>query len=288
MCMLVPAFCGLLMAPESPMWLARKGREEEAKETLMLVRNSMEEIIEELRVIQNSLTEDKTFYNLLKESVRKYNLLPIILSSVMVILKESCGIAVIGMYIVYIFQQAGVGLSPCWSSVVVGLSRIACNGLASILLHNAPRKLLLVAGNIQITISLGAIGTFFFVQSQGQDVSWLGWLPLSSLIVYMIGYAGAMGPTTWSVALEILPGPVRSLGYSITSIFYLTTVFTTSKLFDITKDLIGFHGTFWSYSVASLLYCILTVVFIPETRRLSLQAVEDYWKNLSTNTENPT
>ncbi|XP_071513037.1 facilitated trehalose transporter Tret1-like [Panulirus ornatus] len=283
----VPAICGLLLSPESPMWFVRKGREEEAIRNWKRVRNSEDEITEELQVVRNSLTEeDTTLYRSLQQCGKKCNLLPIILSSTMVILKELCGYTALGIYIVYIFQQAGVGLSPCWSSVVVGLSRLVCSVFGSFLLHNVPRRPLLLTGNILIIISLGAIGTFFFLQSQGRDISCFGWLPLCGLCVYMIGYAGAVGPTTWTVAIEILPGPVRSFGYSIASSLFLTAAFTTSKVFDVTKELMGLHWIFWGYGVPSFIYFVLTVLCIPETRGLSLKAVEDYWKDPSPKTKN--
>ncbi|XP_071513056.1 facilitated trehalose transporter Tret1-like [Panulirus ornatus] len=281
-CTLVPGFCGALLSPESPMWLARKGRDEAAIKSLTLVRNSVEEMTEELQVVRNSNTQEDntTLYKSLQLCGKKFNLIPIILSSTILILKELCGGMTLGMYIVFIFQQAGVGLSPIWSSVVIGLLRLICNVFASTLLHNAPRKPTLLAGNILITLSLVALGTFFFLQSQGQDLSRLEWLPLCGLGIYIVGYAGALGPTTWIVALEILPGAVRSLGLSLSNVCFLFSAFIISKVFDATKDQIGMHGVFWSYSVASLLYMILILVCIPETRGLSLEKVESYWKKI--------
>lgn len=57
-----------------------------------------------------------------------------------------------------------------------------------------------------MVITLATLGTFFYYKSLGNDVSTLGWLPLLSFVVYVIGFSIGFGSIPWLMMGEILPG----------------------------------------------------------------------------------
>ncbi|XP_066972663.1 facilitated trehalose transporter Tret1-like isoform X2 [Macrobrachium rosenbergii] len=280
---LVPAFTGLLFSPESPLWLARVNRENEAKEILERVRCTENEVTADLEAVRSSQNgkASSACSESLSTFTKKSHLKATIASSLIFTANQLTGLATIAIYVVHIFNESGVGLSPSWSSVVTGVFRLVFSVIASFLLRGQSRRRMLFVGNTLTAFASAIMGTFFYLQSLGQDVSWLSWLPLSGLALYMVGYAGAVGPTCWTAALEVLPGPVRSVGFAIATTCYSITGFTLSRFFLDMKDTIGLHGVFWFFSCGSLVFIIMVLFYIPETYGKSTKEVAAYWENTS-------
>lgn len=49
-------------------------------------------------------------------------------------------------------------------------------------------------------VTLAALGAYFYIKDcQKGDVSSLGWLPLSSLVIFVLSFSLGFGPIPWSV-----------------------------------------------------------------------------------------
>lgn len=62
-------------------------------------------------------------------------------------------------------------------------------GVAALIVDRAGRKPLLIFSSFIMAVSLIALGVYFKIQANGSDVSNLGWLPLSSLVIFMIAFS---------------------------------------------------------------------------------------------------
>lgn len=62
-------------------------------------------------------------------------------------------------------------------------------GVAAVIVDKAGRKPLLMVSCGGCGLSLIAIGAYFFLKDGGKDVSSLGWIPLSSLVIFMIAFS---------------------------------------------------------------------------------------------------
>ena len=70
-------------------------------------------------------------------------------------------------------------------------------------------------------LTLFTFGTFFYVKATGVDVTAFGWIPLMSLIVYVIGFSLGFGPIPWLMMGEILPVKIRGSAASVATAFQL-------------------------------------------------------------------
>lgn len=275
---LVPGFLGLLLSLESPLWMARKGMDAEARETLTRLRGTPEEVNEELRVVRNTREKDSiNCMESLRLAAKVENVRPMVISACILVMKQISGSSALMIYIVRIFQVAGVGFDPHFSSALVGIARLSCNFVGSALIMRLPRKALLISGNVTTALTTTAIATFFYLQSRGNDISSLSWLPIISLVLFMIGYSAGISPSAWLVSVEILPGPVRSLGFGVGLTCYSISSFVVSKTFEDVAAAWGLYGLFWSYAAGSVSYILLLVFLVPETRGRSRQEIEDIW-----------
>lgn len=73
---------------------------------------------------------------------------------------------------------------------------VTCVG--ALLVDRLGRRLLLLVSIIGMTICTAALGAFFFLVEQGEAVAdSLGWLPLTSLSLFLISFAIGYGPVVW-------------------------------------------------------------------------------------------
>ncbi|XP_071548111.1 facilitated trehalose transporter Tret1-like [Panulirus ornatus] len=274
----VPSLIGLLLSPESPAWMLKKGRETEALKSLAQLRSSEDEIRDEVKVITESSQNDGSFRQIRQLLRKRSNVLATVYATFMLVFKELTGISVVFVFMLQIFQMSGVGLDPCLSSVIAGVAQCVFKGLASLSIHYLPRKPLLLVGIAFSAAATGSLGAFFFMKNSGEDVSRLEWLPLLSVVVFMVFYAWAVGPTTWTATIEALPGPMRSIGFSFAAAWYSAVAFTLSMTFENGEPAITLHGMFWVYAAGSIAYGIFIIIFVKETYGCTLSDIESYWQ----------
>lgn len=85
-------------------------------------------------------------------------------------------------------------------------------------------------------ITLGALGGYFYVKASGQDVTNIGWLPLASLMGYVLCFSIGYGPIPWLMMGEILPAKIRGSAASVATGFNWSCTFIVTKAF---SDLIS-------------------------------------------------
>lgn len=97
-----------------------------------------------------------------------------------------------------------------------------------------------------MVITLGMISGFMFAKdSYGIDVTNIGWLPLASLIIYVLGFSVGFGPIPWLMMGEILPAKIRGTAASVATGFNWSITFLVTKTF----------GT-----IAGNLNCLLSII----------------------------
>ena len=136
--------------PESPIWLMRRGREEEARATLQWLRGeayNTEPEVKELEAVRSGeqMKSDKTVMELLKE--RSF-IIPQLLTCVVFIfqvkcinfltccyslLQATCGCDVIAYYNGVIFSDAGV--QPQYAAIIYQVMRSSCFLLSTSILR---------------------------------------------------------------------------------------------------------------------------------------------------------
>jgi MFS family permease len=70
--------------------------------------------------------------------------------------------------------------------------------LGSLLVDKAGRKILLLMSIIVMTLMLITLGSFFYISDNSPELAdSIGWLPLTSLCIYLIFFAIGYGPIPW-------------------------------------------------------------------------------------------
>ena len=148
----VPAvlyFVALLAVPESPRWLAMKGRYDDARRVFARVTDS-DRAEDDVLAVKASLHEDRsreraTVRELFQPAMR----LVIMIGLSVAILQQITGINSVFFYAPMIFEQSGIGTDASFmQAVLVGLVNLVVTVAAILFIHRIGRRPLLAAGGV--------------------------------------------------------------------------------------------------------------------------------------------
>ena len=264
------AFIALLFAvPESPRWLAQRGREGEARDILTQVDGAEHAASEMAAIREAASREAGHFSELLSGPLRT----PLLIAVVLMACSQFCGINAIMYYSTKIFAAAGGGSASAFnSSVWVGLINLLFTFVAIGFVDKAGRRPLLLTGTAVQAIALGLVGWMFHIGANG--------LPLLLCVIgFIAAFAMAMGPIGWLFCSEIFPNKVRGRAMSIAAFTVWVSCYIVAQTFPMMNDnpAIGPALTFWIYGGVSLFSFLFILVLLPETKGRTLEEIEKLW-----------
>jgi SP family arabinose:H+ symporter-like MFS transporter len=273
---IVPAILFALMilpAVESPRWLMKMGRRDEAVDVLARM-NGSDAALREAAEIDNTLATEEGHISELFTTFRRPLLLGIMLAG----LQQVSGITPIFSFLPEIFRTAGAATSNAFfQSVLVSLINLLFTLFALWLIDRAGRKTLILAGTGLQFVSLALVGWFYHVH--GSDLA-----ILIFVMSFVAGHAFGNGVACWVIISEIYPTKIRGRGMSIATTALWLVGYLGNQLFPIMQMHLGSDGTFWVFGSGALLTLFLVGWLIPETKGRSLEEITRLWirENAST------
>lgn len=150
--------------------------------------------------------------------------------------------------------------------------------MSIVVIDKAGRRILLIVSGIVMTLSLAVTGAYFYILNESNlDLDHLSWIPLTSLIIFMIGYSIGFATIPFILMGELLPAQYRNTLGGCASSFNLLHTFLVLKLFSTLETAVGYHGVFWIYAINSFLGAGFVYLFLPETKGKSLVEIEKYF-----------
>jgi MFS transporter, SP family, arabinose:H+ symporter len=256
----------ILPAVESPRWLMKMGRREQAIAVLAKI-NGSEAASREAAEIEESLATEEGHISELFTTFRRPLLLGIMLAG----LQQISGITPVFSFLPEIFRAAGTATSDAFfQSVLVSLINLLFTLVALWLVDRAGRKTLILAGTAVQFVSFALVGWFYHIHGSGVAV-------LILVMAFVAGHAFGNGVACWVIISEIYPTKVRGRGMSIATTALWLVGYLGNQLFPLMQKHLGSDGTFWCFSAGALLTVLLVGWLVPETKGRSLEEITKLW-----------
>ena len=268
----IPSLLFLIAAflvPESPRWLATKGRQQHALRVLERLGSPAyaRHVLDQIRAAsgdESSATRVSLLHELAHPGVAR----ALVLGIVLAVLQQWCGINVIFNYAQEIFAAAGYQISGILFNIVItGAVNVAFTVVALATIDRFGRRFLLLTGAVGLVLIYMVLGVLYRFHFQG--------VPMLVLVLAAIAcYAMSLAPVTWVVIAEIFPNRIRGSAVSIAVTSLWIACFVLTYTFPLLNAALSTAGVFFAYAAICLAGLLFLYRWLPETRNRSLEEIE--------------
>jgi SP family arabinose:H+ symporter-like MFS transporter len=263
-------FLLLLGIPESPRWLALRGRDREARSLLDRLLGGKDSAAVFGEIVASTRTHGGSFLDCFRSPWRRV----VVFGCVLAVFQQFTGINIVMYYAPRIFTSAGLDTtSAIGHSVLIGLAMLVFTCVALVLADRIGRRPLLITSAAGMTLGLAALGQAY---AGGGAAESGGWSLLVWVIVYVAAFSIGMGPLVWTIIGEIFPNRIRAHAASLAVLLLWLANYLVSQFFPAMLSWLG-ATVFWVYAVISLAATAFLVIFLPETKGRSLEELERTW-----------
>ncbi|MGD6902221.1 sugar porter family MFS transporter [Bacillus infantis] len=271
-------FFGMLKLPESPRFLIKNNKLDEARKVLSYIRVNKQEIDAEIKSIQDAAQEErkasqKASWGTLFSNKYRYLL---IAGVGVAAFQQFQGANAIFYYIPLIVENATghAASSALMWPIIQGVILVLGSLVFLLIADKFNRRTLLTAG--------GTIMGLSFILPAVLNVLLPNADPMMMVVflsIYVALYSFTWAPLTWVIVGEIFPLAIRGRASGLASSFNWIGSFLVGLLFPIMTANMAQEAVFAIFGII----CILGVVFIrtcvPETRGRSLEEIEKIGEN---------
>ncbi|CAB4054462.1 SLC2A6 [Lepeophtheirus salmonis] len=273
---------GLFFCPESPIWLLRHGKKDEAIRVLVYFRGSQEAANEELISMENNLKKAKmhhdeemepTFLLTVKHHIKDLRkptfwkpfalimfLLPVV--------QNWSGMPFISFYMVSFIDNMKIPMDPYVASSILCFIRLIF-GISSVkLLTVFSKKKMYLKIFMTMIFSNSSIALHQYLFEEGYFKAWgiadtqfIRWLPFALIMLLYGSVSLGYGSITRTLQGELLPANKRSLGCGIIGFSDGLSIFFVVKISPALSELIHVYGCFAIFVIALVFGAIVAYIF---------------------------
>ncbi|GAA5900174.1 hypothetical protein JCM6882_002635 [Rhodosporidiobolus microsporus] len=280
---------GLALLPESPRYLIAVGKDEQAQKSLARILGcpmDSEPVAEQFAEIAASVHHVRSlggtsYFDCFKNTNR--NRLRSLTGIGLQAIQQLMGINFIFYYGTTFFNNSGIN-DPFLITIATNVVNVGATIPGLYLIDKAGRRVMLLIGAIGMTVC------HFIVAGTGVGVSddnTAGQKVLIAFVcIFIAFFAATWGPMPWVVTGEIYPTATRGKQMSMSTasnwLFNFGIGYATPYLTNTGPGNAGLQSNvFWIWGGVSLVAIFFVLAFIPETKGLSLEQVDQLYRKSS-------
>jgi sugar porter (SP) family MFS transporter len=250
--------------PRSPRWSASQNRIDEALGVLKLMGDPDPEA--ELADIRAALAQEHaTAHEPVFQWKYRY---PLFLAISIGAFNQLAGINAILYYLNNIFAAAGFNqVSSDQQAIAVGATNFVFCIVGMSLIDKLGRKSLLLIGAAGCAACMAGVAWLFHSHSHPGALLWL-------LVAFIAFFSVSQGAVIWVYIGEVFPTSVRAKGQGVGSASHWFMNALIAQLFPVVVNKMSTAAPFVFFSAATLVQFFVVALFYPETKGLSLEALQ--------------
>jgi len=258
----------VLLAPESPRYLALAGRHADAFAVLERISGTAvaKTQIDEILATLNS--GERNWRALKRPGVLR----ALIVSAFLAVLIQVSGINTIIDYAPAIFQSTGWKIDAALvSTFLVGITELLFTVVSLWMIDRYGRKPLYIVGSFGMAIALVLLVITVLAGH------FEGGLVLALILIYLAFFCACIGPVFWTLVPEIFPNDVRGIAMTVPVLIQWVANAFVVLLFPYAFHIIGKGVTFGFLAMMCLCQGVFTWIYVPETKGKHLEEIEMQW-----------
>ena len=133
------------------------------------------------------------------------------------------------------------------------------------------RKPTLTLGFLVMAAGMGVLGTMMHIGIHSPSAQYFA---IAMLLMFIVGFAMSAGPLIWVLCSEIQPLKGRDFGITCSTATNWIANMIVGATFLTMLNTLGNANTFWLYAALNVLFILLTLWLVPETKHVSLEHIE--------------
>ncbi|KAH0876956.1 hypothetical protein HID58_064350, partial [Brassica napus] len=267
----------IFFIPESPRWLAKKGRDKDCRTALQCLRGPDVDISREANTIRDTIEMSEVDGETrMSELFRRRYAYPLFIGVGLMFLQQLSGSAGVTYYASSLFQKGG--FPSAVGTSVIATMMVPKAMLGTIIVDKLGRRTLLMASCAAMGLSALLLSVSYGFQSFGILPDLTPIFTCIGVLGHTVTFALGMGGLPWIIMAEIFPMNVKvSAGTLVTVtnwLFGWIVTYTFNFMLEWNAS-----GMFFIFSMVSAFSIVFVYFLVPETKGRSLEEIQALFSN---------